>query len=465
MESQLTQANTFAAQSYAESFFRELPTDSRFLQTSFQKFPPNSSIESKVIEFSLNRFTAANVYQIQNTHLEVQISIVKASDGKVPDTAKEVGPVNNILHSLFESVSLKINDQPITKSAGNYPYKAFISNILTYPGFVKAAQLTAEGFYLDAAPHMNAVENNSGWKERVVLFRKLNQETAAYKEEGCRFFGKLQLDLMSCPTGLIPGTKVDIELVRSSDDFFILKEAEDTENYKVKLLNCFLYVPVAQLSSLTFSEIERVLVAKSVAIHYRKIEIRQISLVSGKEEFNSENLFPSDLPCRVVICFVESKNKTGGQALNPFNFQRRWEVTVNEEHFAGGLTPREVALEQELLEIKRQFAEIQSSIAPHIETTGHTKGKGRGKRSTPQTSASGSLFVRLRNSFSGPSRRPSSTGSTPSIHSQPSTSSEAPPPYSPRPAALGATKKVVYIKQVDLLLNGAPLDQICLQKH
>jgi len=131
MESQLTQANTFAAQSYAESFFRELPTDSRFLQTSFQKFPPNSSLDSNVIEFSLNRFTAANIYQIQNTHLEVQIVVVKASDGKVPDTAKIVAPVNNILHSLFESVHLKINDQPITKSGGNYPYKAYISNLLT----------------------------------------------------------------------------------------------------------------------------------------------------------------------------------------------------------------------------------------------------------------------------------------------------------------------------------------------
>ena len=298
MESQLTQANTFAAQNYAESFFRELPTDSRFLQVSFQKFPPNSSLDSNVIEFSLNRFTAANVYQIQNAHLEVQIVILNASTNKVPDTAKIVAPVNNILHSLFESVELKLNDIPITKIAGNYPYKAYITNTLTYGANVKAAQLQTEGYYSDIAPHMSPSNSNSGWTERNNLFRKLNKESEAYKEEGCRFFGRLHLDLMSCPTGLVPGTKVDIALVRSSDDFVLMKDSSDTTNYKVKLLSCFLYVPIAQLSSLTFSEIEKVLVAKSVAIHYRKIEMRQLSLIAGKEEYNSENLFPSDLPCR-----------------------------------------------------------------------------------------------------------------------------------------------------------------------
>ena len=56
MEAQLNQAGTFAAQSYAESFFRQVPTDSRFLQTSFQKFPPNSSLDADIINFVFKSF-------------------------------------------------------------------------------------------------------------------------------------------------------------------------------------------------------------------------------------------------------------------------------------------------------------------------------------------------------------------------------------------------------------------------
>lgn len=219
MEAQLNQAGTFAAQNYADSYFRQLPTDSRFLQVSFQKFPPNSSLDSDTIQFNLNRFEAANVYQIQNTHLEVQI-VIQKSDKTLPDKLKSVATINNTLHSLFESVSLKINDQPITKSASNYPYKAYITSTLTYAQFIKVAQLQCEGYYADLASHMNASSSNTGFTERNQLFRKNGKSNEDYKSDGVRFFGKLQLDLLACQTGLVPGTKVEIEVIAIFFAFF-----------------------------------------------------------------------------------------------------------------------------------------------------------------------------------------------------------------------------------------------------
>ena len=108
MEAQLNQASTFAAQNYADSFFRQLPTDSRFLQVSFQKFPPSTTLDCETITFSLNRFEAANVYQIQNTHLELQLVILKVKDNSLTDTNKNVALVNNILHSSFKILKLTI---------------------------------------------------------------------------------------------------------------------------------------------------------------------------------------------------------------------------------------------------------------------------------------------------------------------------------------------------------------------
>ena len=213
MEAQLNQASTFAAQNYADSFFRQLPTDSRFLQVSFQKFPPSTTLDCETITFSLNRFEAANVYQIQNTHIEIQIVIQQTKDNALPAKTVTVGPINNVVHSFFESVSLKVNDQLITKSASSYPYKAYITNCLTYPNTVKAAQLQTEGYYADYAPHMGPTTNNVGFGARSQLFRKENKTGNDYKSEGARFFGKLQLELMGCQSGLVPGTKVEIEVI------------------------------------------------------------------------------------------------------------------------------------------------------------------------------------------------------------------------------------------------------------
>ena len=107
---------------------------------------------------------------------------------------------------------MKINDQPITKSASNYPYKAYITNTLTYPSFVKVSQLQTEGFYSDLAGHMGPVTNNTGFNQRNQIFRKEDKSDTEYKPEGVRFFGRLQIDLIGCQTGLIPGTKVEIEV-------------------------------------------------------------------------------------------------------------------------------------------------------------------------------------------------------------------------------------------------------------
>ena len=235
-----------------------------------------------------------------------------------------------------------------------------------------------------------------------------------------------------------------------------------------------MYVPVAQLSSTTFTEIERVLTTKNVAIHYRRVEIRNISLVSGKEEYNSENLFSSDCPCRIVICFVESKNKTGNIHLNPFEFRRKWTVTVSESAETSHLSERERFLEKKLLDFEKQLAFFKSCVTlvpvgdpPPTSTPSTSKGKGRGKKSnqtdeiaeTPPQSSS--FLDRFRSSFSAPQTQEDERNSVHGASTSSQSNISSPPGYS---EAVGATTKTVYIKQVELLLNGAPLDQIETRK-
>ena len=97
MEAQLTPALSYPAQAYAQSFFEEVPTDSRFISTSYMKFPPPSTIDAKKIEFVLSRFEASNLYLIAETCIEVNCVILK-EDGKIPDIDKFVSFVNNSLH-------------------------------------------------------------------------------------------------------------------------------------------------------------------------------------------------------------------------------------------------------------------------------------------------------------------------------------------------------------------------------
>jgi len=200
MEAQLNESSTIPSQIYAESFFADFPTDARFLQCVHHKVLPTSSLDSTTIEFNLDRFEAANIWQIQETYVEARIEILTASNSVVP-VDKQVGPVNNILHSLFESVRITINDFLISTSSNHYPYKSYITTCLTYSSMAKNSHLNTQGYYQDLSSHMGPVDSNTGWVERKNLFRDENDATKAYWPGGSTFFARLSHDLVSCTTG------------------------------------------------------------------------------------------------------------------------------------------------------------------------------------------------------------------------------------------------------------------------
>ena len=127
-------------------------------------------------------------------------------------------------------------------------------------------------------------------------------------------------DLSSCETGLPPGTKVCISLEKASSAFCIMKPNSDTEKYQVKFNDVNIYVPVAALSQPTYNEISSLFATKNIGLHYRRIQVTSISLPRNKQEFFSDNLFNEDIPCRVIVCFIEQEKKQGNYT-NPYNFK------------------------------------------------------------------------------------------------------------------------------------------------
>lgn len=98
MEAQLTPAVSYPAQTFAQSFFDEIPVDSRYISNSYMKFPPSSTIDSKKIDFVLARFEANNLYLINEACIEVSCVILK-EDGKLPDTVS----MSKIFMTIFST--------------------------------------------------------------------------------------------------------------------------------------------------------------------------------------------------------------------------------------------------------------------------------------------------------------------------------------------------------------------------
>jgi len=143
---------------------------------------------------------------------------------------------------------------------------------------------------------------------------------------------------------------------------------------------------------------------------------------------------------------MKNERKLGNYE-NPYEFRRFWDVAkvgieflhMNREQF---------------LEAKLQNLERTLQLVLEGQTSLIGKGKGRGKRSQPNASNSSSFFGRFRSS-QNTQNEPSTSSSTSNIED------DDPPPYDD---IQGDTKRI-FVRKIELLLNGSPLGMNNVRIH
>ena len=73
---------------------------------------------------------------------------IEDKDGSVfkQTNTKSALPVDQILHSMWGSVDIKLNQKLVSTSGTNYMYKALIENLLNYNHNCKKFQMSSIGF-------------------------------------------------------------------------------------------------------------------------------------------------------------------------------------------------------------------------------------------------------------------------------------------------------------------------------
>lgn len=349
--------NTKPASNFIEIFFSKLPIDSRFNKVEFQRFVPVTGLSKNTtkIDFKLEKRDPPQCYLISKAIIEVSVSITTSDSTSLPASTKKVASINNSLHSLFSSVSMQINDQNVTNSQEDYPYKTYVANLLTFSADSKSSVLETQGWATDTKRSMETT-SNTGFLLRNQFWRKDMASAQDYRPQGCTFLGKLYHDLASCDKPLPPNTRVYFELKRSSDSFYIMTTDDDTEKYKAIITSCNLYVPIAWMQMEMLRELQVRLPKETVKYHFRRWTVRQMGIPRNKSDFYSDSLFSeSENPVRIFFMIVDSAAYNGDIHKNPFNFARKWTVTTAER----GMNLSE---ELETNQIQGQLRQMQEMI-------------------------------------------------------------------------------------------------------
>ena len=162
------------------------PSQTSLEEESFTEYHPVSVLTSTgPIKFTISAENC-NYIDLANSFLYVRGSVTTAAGADLAEDA-EIAPECNFLHTLWTQVNVYLNSSLVTQSNNNYPYRAYIENLLSFGQKAKKSQLSALLWHHNTSEHFDirgAI--NLGYTKRKAL-------AAENKEIG--MLGKLHLDL------------------------------------------------------------------------------------------------------------------------------------------------------------------------------------------------------------------------------------------------------------------------------
>ena len=129
--------------------------------SSFLNYKPVSSITDESdapIEFVVSS-ASEHYIDLAHTMLFAKAQILPIDE---PDANLKVGPVNNLLHSMFNLIDIFLNQKLASPPNNKYPYRAYIESLLSYSPPAKESHLTASLWYEDSAECMEGAPENQG---------------------------------------------------------------------------------------------------------------------------------------------------------------------------------------------------------------------------------------------------------------------------------------------------------------
>ena len=329
------------------ALFNETPTNIAVDRISWVKQGPAYRNEegNNFIHFHLtgegNQYT-----NLSKTTLNVKIQIVN-EDGSffVQETGKRTAvPVDNILHSLWDHVDVKLNNKVVSFSTNNYMYKSLFENLLFFNKNARDFQTHSFGFFGEsgnfAQTNPTASPFNSGMFARYQLFKgqqfiheEIDPQTNQFLlDEDTRqpilhdptvveFEGPLLADILGVNKVILNAVDIDIFLQPSSDAFRLVTFPQGTKA-KIKIVDIYLNVCKIDVDPAARLGINKGLeMGKDALYPFRQGDVIIKRVTAGSYGATLDNLFQGYVPSKVLVGFVDSSAYSGNFNMNPFHFQ------------------------------------------------------------------------------------------------------------------------------------------------
>ncbi len=283
----------------------------------------NSSITFKISGDSVHYLDLSDI------QLYLQVKLVNSDDTPATITSG-VSTVNNILHSAFKNIEVKIGDHLFETHNDLYPFKAYFENLLAFNKESKDTIIFGEGWGDDKNPsNFNVNKRNEitiGNKPTIpavlanpILVERLKKFTES-PDKTVEFVGNLHLNISTMDKLLMDMNDVKIELTHNDTAFYLLGLKNVAKEFKFKFIKASIQIRKLVVSPSVMLANSNLFNKQPIPLNYKNVVIKTIPASLNSTE-SSFIINTGLLPVRLIVGFLKTAAIKGDLELNPFNFE------------------------------------------------------------------------------------------------------------------------------------------------
>ncbi|XP_036142112.1 uncharacterized protein F54H12.2-like [Monomorium pharaonis] len=209
------------------------------------------------------------------------------------DFILKVGPVNHLLHSMFNQIDVYFNQKLLSPPNNAYAYCAYIEALLNYASPAKSSHLTTCLWDMDTPGLMDTHVDSATTNNALVRRARYIQA-----EQELNLLGHLHCDVFNRDKFLINGVEVRMRLVRSKDSFCLM---ESSSTSKIRILDASLLVRRAKVSPGVLLAHAKMLSKTTAKYPLTRVEVKTFTIHSEFVGESIDNVILGQLPKRVIV--------------------------------------------------------------------------------------------------------------------------------------------------------------------
>ena len=287
------------------------PTQTSIESSQWVHYKPVSSLtDDSPIEFVVPGHGDEYI-DLPHTMLSLRVRLI-GPEKTILNTAQveAIGPVNNLMHSMFNQVDVYFNQKLVSPPNNAYAYRAYIETLLNYGPPAKTSHLTSSLWFNDTPEYMDHTDEQN---EGLVARRH-------YLGAGKRIdmIGHLHCDIFNQDKFLLNSVELRLRLVRSKDAFCLM---DPTGTAYLHIEEASLLVRRAKISPGVLLAHAKTLSQGTAKYPITRVEVKALSIHAGIHSETIDNVILGQLPKRIIIGFVDNTAFNGARIKNPFNFK------------------------------------------------------------------------------------------------------------------------------------------------